>query len=247
MADAGVMLEFYSVHRAPISHVLAFLPVRAFAFFRGGLGRAALRVRNDRGRPARRSDRWQRNSSRAVERRTSAAQRQPLRLSAPLSPRVRGRLHERCGHRAQGHDSIRGGRQLSNGLAGRPRDLPQEMMRATDVSPSGRTIEERYVAAGRSARPCASRVDVGRSEGTQALSASRVDGRRCVVPVSRRRVCARLVRDCSRPSRLWPQRMAAAGLLVRRLHRGSRSAGQCVRASRDSESGGPQSRRRMSR
>ena len=103
--------------------------------------------------------------------------------------------------------------------------------------------EERDFAARRSARPCASRVDVGRSEGAQALPAPWVDGRRRVVPVPRRWVCARLVRDCSRSSRLWPQRMATAGLLVRRLHRGPRSAGQCVRARRDSESGGPQPRR----
>ena len=54
---------------------------------------------------------------------------------------------------------------------------------------------------------------------------------------------ARVVRDRAGPARLRQERVAAAGLLVRRLRRRPRGAARCVRARRARASRGPQPRR----
>ena len=140
MAVQHVMLEFYPVHRASIvSFVHANTFVRAFARDRGRGGRASGRVRDDgcrsthqsaRRRIRRRNRRRARHGggARPVERRASSAERQSFGFSAALPARLRGWMRERSRHRAQGHDALRRGRQLSHGLAGRTRDMPQEMM-----------------------------------------------------------------------------------------------------------------------
>ena len=88
----------------------------------------------------------------------------------------------------------------------------------------------------RPARPAPPRADVGRSRGAEAVPAARLDGRRRVVPVPGRCARARLARDRARSARVRPQRVAAAGLLVPRLHRRSRSAARLLRAGRERRS-----------
>ena len=88
------------------------------------------------------------------------------------------------------------------------------------------------LASRRAARPRCARADLGRSGSAQTLPAARLDGRGGVVPVSRRRVRARVVRDRAGPPRLREERVAAAGILVRGLRRRSRSPGGRVRTRR---------------
>ena len=86
---------------------------------------------------------------------------------------------QRGRHRAQGHDALRGGWQLSHRMAGRPRALPEEMTRRDRrACACGAPSEGGDVAPRRAARPRAPRADVGRSRGAEALSAARLDGRR---------------------------------------------------------------------
>ena len=107
------------------------------------------------------------------------------------------------------------------------------------------TLEERYVAAGRSAWPRTSCVDVGRSEGTQALpAASRVDGRRVRRSSFSSTVCARPGTRSLRPSR------SVAAANGSRRATGSPTTSPDLEALIDAfapaetgESGGPQPRR----
>ena len=125
---------------------------------------------------------------------------------------------------AERKDAARFGRrpQLSHGLAGRPRAVPQEI--AATARSRRRRISSTCAAC---AITCSTWGDPRRAA---ARAAARLDGRRRVVPVPGRRARGRLARDRARPARLRPLRVAAAGLLVPRLRRRSRRAAR--RASR---------------
>ena len=129
----------------------------------------------------------------AAQRRAAAADDQPDRIPAALSAGLRRRLRERERPRAQGRDALSGRRQLSHGLDGRSRavraasDAPR---RAVMRSEAGSCHE---AARSRMSSTCAAslpRAGVGRSRGAAAVPAARLDGRRRVVPVPRRRARA---------------------------------------------------------
>ena len=93
------------------------------------------------------------------------------------------------------------------------------------------------------ARPRHARTDVGRPRGAETLPAPWLDGRRGVVPVPGGRVRPRVARDRAGSARLRQERLAAAGLLVRGLHRRPRGAAAGVRARRSGQSRRAQPRR----
>ncbi len=259
MDAIGRMLEFYPVHRPPIRALirpvarraaralaLRVVMLLALALAIGGCAPMATGPRGAAPPAARPTA-----PPLPAHRRAAAARRQPVRLSAAVSAGLRRRLRERdrapsartpraspptattapagrTASRCAGRSDARGGRAWRRAAARLPPEPDDEAV---------------PIASRRAARPRRARADLGRARRAEALPAARLDGRRGVVPVPRRRARARVVRDRAGPARLRQERLAAAGLLVRRLHRRPRGAARCVRAGRGGPPRRPQPRR----
>ena len=228
------LLEFYSVHRRTIGPIIVTARIRRpyssarrrvqrrsrdrFATLLGGcaiapIGRPAAPVRPPPAPPLPRN---------------AEPPPPPINLSGFPLPYRQGYADgcaSAAGTERKDAGALRRRSELPHRLAGRSRALPEEERSSVrrQMPPS----TSHFVDV-RGAAP--SRADVGRAAGAAALPAARMDGRRRVVPVPRRRACARLVCDRAGPARLRTLGMAGAGLLVLRLRRRSRGAARSLRA-----------------